>query len=345
MSLKDEIFQQPDVIRNLLDEGWQDAWRIADDLREFELDYIFLTARGTSDNAGLYAKYLWGIKNNLPVALAGPSMFSMYDAPPDLTHALVVGISQSGQSHDILEVMETGVQKGAPTLAITNYPDSPMGKAAEYVLDIRAGEETSVAATKTYTAQLMSIAMFSAAMAGDESAYDELRLVPALMEEVLQLDSDIQHMVERFYYMEHCIVLGRGFNYATAFEWALKLKEMSYVGAEAYSSADFMHGPIAIIDRGFPILAIAPAGKVYSDLFSVIETFRKEHQPNLVVISNRDQALSMADIKIPLPERLTEWLSPLVAIIPGQLFTYHLTKAKGFDTENPRGLQKVTYTR
>ncbi|MBL7161836.1 MAG: SIS domain-containing protein [Anaerolineales bacterium] len=345
MGLREEIYQQTQVLKDLIDAQWPRVVEITAKLKQTDFQFAFLAARGTSDNAARYAKYLWGSHNQLPVALAAPSLFSLYQLPPKLKGALVVGISQSGQSPDIVNVVAEGKRQGQPTLAITNAADSPLAEAADFVLDIQAGEELAVAATKTYTAQLMALAMLSVAMSGDDSALAVLKEVPGYVGEVLASDTAIQQMAERYYYMKQCVVIGRGYNYSTAFEWSLKLKELTYVVAEPYSSADFMHGPIAIVERGFPVMVVAPDGKVFPELLSVLETLHEKHQPNLLVLSNRTEALSLADIKIPLPQDMPEWVSPLVSIIPAQLFSYYLTKVKGLDTEKPRGLQKVTHTR
>lgn len=344
MSLHKEIFEQPKILSDLLEQQWPAIQDIARQIRAHEIDYIFLVARGTSDNAARYAQYLLGASNGLPIALATPSLFTLYDAPPRLKRALVIGVSQSGKSPDIVRVLAEGSRQGCPTLAITNAPGSDLNRAATFQINIQAGVETAVAATKTYTAQLMAIAMLSAALTDDSAAYQALRRVPGWIEQVLQLDHSIMQMAERYRYMEQCVVLGRGYNYSTAFEWSLKLKELTYVVAEPYSSADFQHGPIAVVDQGFPVMAVMPQGRVYADLLGLVERLRAEKRAELLVISNEVQALNLAQSPIALPSDLPEWVSPMVSIVPAQLFCYHLTRAKGYNTEAPRGLQKVTET-
>jgi len=269
MTLRSEIWEQPAVLERLLENQMSNVRGIAHTLKREEVRYVFLAARGTSDHAGLYAKYLWGTVNRLPMALAAPSLFSIYGEPPALKDALVVGVSQSGQSPDILSVVAEGKRQGAPTLVVTNDPASPLAQTAELVIDIQAGPEEAVAATKTYTAQLMAIAMLSVALSEDEERLAVLRRVPELVQQALELDSTIEEVTERYRYMERCVVLGRGYNYATAFEWSLKLKELTYVVAEPYSSADFRHGPIAVVGRGFPVFAVAPGGPVYLDMVAL----------------------------------------------------------------------------
>ena len=344
MTLHSEIFEQPERLASLLDKQKQTVIDIAKAIQSRNVQYAFLAARGTSDNAGRYANYLWGAHNGLPLALATPSLFTYYQSPPRLQNALVVGVSQSGQSPDIVSVIEEGRRQGCLTLAITNLPDSPLAKAADHVLDIRAGTEKAVAATKTYTAELMAIAMLSAALNNSEERWKELAHIPQWAERSLALDSTIARMSERFRYMSQCVVLGRGFNYATAFEWALKLKELTYIIAEPYSSADFQHGPIAMVEGGFPILAVAPSGKVQESMRDMLSGLRKQQDAELVVISDDKDTLSLAQSPIQLPLQIPEWLTPLVSILPAQLFACHLTEVKGYDTEKPRTITKVTET-
>lgn len=344
MSLHDEIFEQPERLANLLTSQKKAVLEIAQAIKSREIQYVFLAARGTSDNAGRYANYLWGAQNGLPLALATPSLFTYYQHPPLLKGALVVGISQSGKSPDIVSVLAEGRRQGCLTLAIVNAPASPLAGSADLVLDIQAGPELAVAATKTYSSQLMAVAMLSAALADDNSLWDELERVPAWAEQVLRLEDEIARMAQRYRYMRQCVVLGRGYNYATAFEWALKLKELTYTIAEPYSSADFLHGPIAMIENGFPVMAAVPQGRVFDAMLELLARLRKEQEAELVVISDSPAALELAQTPIPLPVGIPEWLTPLMCILPAQLFACHLTRVKGFDTESPRSISKVTET-
>jgi glucosamine--fructose-6-phosphate aminotransferase (isomerizing) len=344
MSLRDEIYEQPEVLERMVRTQSEAAREIAEVIAARDVGGILIAARGSSDNAALYGKYLWGSFNGLPVGLATPSLFTTYGTPPSLDGLLVVGVSQSGQSPDIVSVVEEGRRQGALTLAITNEPDSPLASHADLVLDTATGPERAVAATKTYTAQLMAVALLSVVAKSDTGLLEELGRVPELVRGMLALDDDVRAAVERYRYMERCVVLGRGFNYSTAYEWSLKLKEMTYVVAEPYSSADFQHGPVAIVSDGFPVLAVVPGGAVFDHLLQLLESLGREQRAELVVLSNDERALSLAQTPIPLPEDLPEWLSPIVSIVPAQLFCYHLTRAKGYDTENPRQLNKVTRT-
>lgn len=344
MTLHSEIFEQPERLASLLDNQKTTVVEIAKAIQSRDVQYAFLAARGTSDNAGRYANYLWGVHNRLPLALATPSLFTYYQSPPRLQNALVVGVSQSGQSPDIVSVLEEGRRQNCLTLAITNLPDSPLAKVADFVLDIQAGPEKAVAATKTYTTELMAIAMLSAALANSDEQWRQLASVSEWARYVLKLDEAIAQMTQRYRYMNQCVVLGRGFNYATAFEWALKLKELTYIIAEPYSSADFQHGPIAMVEGGFPVLAVAPRGKVHESMRDMLTRLRRDKNAELVLISDDADSLALAQSPIQLPPQIPEWLTPLVSIIPAQLFACHLTTVKGYDPEKPRNLTKVTET-
>ena len=302
--------------------------------------HAVIAARGTSDNAGRYAQYVWGTRNGLSVGLTTPSLFSVYDRPPRLVGALVVGISQSGESPDIVAVLEEGREQGRPTVAITNEPDSPLAESADVVIDLHAGEERAVAATKTYTAQLTVVALISDAMSGETGSIDGL---PSLVEHALGQEGRAEEAAAAHAGMEVCAVLGRGFNQATAFEWALKLQELTQVVAQPFSTADFLHGPIAVLEPGYPVLAIAARGPAIDDVVEVLQRC-EQAGASLVVIGNDARLVEMGPGALELEPDVDEWLSPIPAVVLGQLFAYHLTLAKGLDPEQPRGLHKVTRT-
>lgn len=345
MTLFSEINEQPDRIKHLLTSQRKNVEKIAAEIQKRDIRYVFLAARGTSDNAGRYANYLLGAVNRLPLALATPSLFTYYKKPPMLKNALVVGISQSGKSPDIVSVLEEGQRQGCMTLAITNESKSPLAHASDFILDVHAGPEKAVAATKTYTAELMAVAMLSAALSGNKKQWVELGRVSGWMKQALQQSDFISEASQRYRYIDQTVVLGRGFNYATAFEWALKMKELTYIIAEPYSSADFAHGPIAMVESGYPVFAVAAKGKVFDSMLGMLQRLREQISAELVIISNDKRALSLAQVPLRIPAETPEWLSPLVGILPAQLFAYHLTVAKGYNTEQPRSIRKVTETR
>jgi glucosamine--fructose-6-phosphate aminotransferase (isomerizing) len=338
-----EIHEQPGVLAGLLDMEGEAARALASEIARRGVDHVFIAARGTSDNAARYAQYLLGAANALPVGLTTPSLFTVYERPPRFGNALVMGISQSGQSPDIVAVVAEARRQGALTAAITNARDSALGQAVDYTIDLHAGQEQSVAATKTYTAELMAVAMLSTALSGDQGMAQDLARLPGLVSQTLSTPNAIDRVAERYNYMRHCVVIGRGYNYSTAFEIALKIAELTYTIVQPYSSADFMHGPLALIEPGFPVFVIAPSGRMMADMNAFIAT-AQARGAELIVISDDSQVLARARIPLVLPAGVPEWLSPIAAIVPGQLFAMHLAQSRGYDPDRPRALQKVTET-
>ena len=339
-----EIHEQPDRLRILIERESDNLRSLAATILERDIDYVLIAARGTSDNAGLYAKYLFGSLNSLPVALATPSLYTIYRQPPRLRNALVIGISQSGKSPDIVSVLEDARQQEVPTLAISNYADSDLARQADHVIELHTGEETSIAATKTYTAELMVIAILAAHLAQDSKRLAELEDIPGQVAKILEIGDSIATKASRYRYMRDCVVIGRGYNYATAFELALKLKELTYTIAEPYSDADFLHGPLALIENGFPVFIVAPSGAMLQEQQTFI-TMLNERDAETVVISDDGPTLELGRIQFPLLTTVPEWLSPITSIIPGQLFAMYLAHARDFAPDHPRGLRKVTETR
>jgi glucosamine--fructose-6-phosphate aminotransferase (isomerizing) len=335
----EEIREQPEVIARTLQANVDSAIRAAS-LANL-CTHAVIAGRGTSDNAGRYAQYVWGTRNRLSVGLTTPSLFSVYDQPPRLEGALVVGISQSGESPDIVSVLGEGRAQGRPTVAITNEASSPLAEVADVVIDLGAGDEKSVAATKTYTAQLAVIALISEAM---ERPEPDLTNLSSLAREALEQEDRARQLAGRFATMEHCAVLGRGYNQATAFEWSLKLQELTYVVAQPFSTADFLHGPIAVVEPGYPVLAIAASGPAMEDVEAVLRR-SSEAGASLLVIGNDPRVEQLTPDNLRFGQGVDEWLSPIPAIVIAQLFAYHLTLAKGLDPESPRGLRKVTRTK
>lgn len=340
--LEKEINEQPVVIARLLERETENARQLADSLRD-KFNYVVIAARGTSDNGARYAKYLFGAYNQLQVALATPSLFTLYQRAPHMHQALVIGVSQSGQSPDIVGVVAEGRRQGCPTLAITNAVQSPLAQAAEHVIPLHAGDEQAVAASKTYTSSLAALALFSALLAGDQERLAQLRAMPERVSHTLSGLTSILPRIERYRYINHCAVIGRGYNYATAFEIALKVKELTRVVAEPYSSADFRHGPIAMIQDGFPVIMVVPSGAVTRDLSALVDELEQLRAEQLIISDDR-ALLERAHLALPIPASVPEWLTPLVAVLPGQLFGLALAKVKGLNPDQPLGLRKVTET-
>ena len=344
MTLRDEILEQPAAASRLVatQSGPIDA--IADWLHARTFRHVVIAARGTSDHAAIYAQYILGVRNGLSVGLATPSIVSLYGAVPDVSDALVIGISQSGASPDLVALVAAGRAQGAPTLAITNEPASALAGAADRTIALAAGPELAVAATKTYTAELLAIAMLSVALADDASDRAALGRVPPAISRTLDLEPEIERIARDQAHADRALVLARGFEYATAREWALKLKELARVFADPYSSADFQHGPLTLVEPGLPVLAISRAGAPGSDFVALLTRLRADLDAELMVLSDRAETLDLATWPVLLPAGTPEWLGPIVSIVAGQLHALHLTRARGLDPERPRNLLKITRT-
>jgi glucosamine--fructose-6-phosphate aminotransferase (isomerizing) len=340
--LEREILQQPETIRRFLQNEQENTQKIVNAVRG-RFTYILIAARGTSDNAARYAQYLFGVHHHIQVALATPSLFTMYGTPPNLDGAFVIGISQSGQSPDIVAVLAEARKQGRPTLAITNDPGSPLAVVSDHVLPLGAGPEQAVAATKTYTSSLAALALLSCCMHENPQNLEALLSIPEHLQQTLNGLVPSLSRVERYRYITQCAVIGRGLNYATAYEVALKIKELTTVTAEAYSSADFRHGPIATARPGFPVIVVAPRGAVSQDILSLIHELQ-QRKAELLMISDDSQALAAANLPLPFATGLPEWLTPIVAVVPGQRFALQLTLEKGLNPDQPEGLHKVTET-
>jgi len=341
--LYQEIHQQPDVLANLLDQEFGNIQRLAAAIQKRRITHVVIAARGTSDNAARYAKYLLGAMNGITVALATPSLFSIYKQPPHFKDALVLGISQSGKSPDIVSVLQEARRQKALTAAITNFPASDLAQAADFVIDLHAGQERSIAATKTYTSELAAIAMLSISIRDDSEMKSELAKIPERVSKTMSLDTEIRQIASRYRYMKVCVVVGRGYNYATAFELALKLKELTYTVVEPYSSADFLHGPVAMIEHGFPVIVIAPDGVLIPEMKEFISKLRKR-DAEVIAISDVPEILAQARIPLTLPVSVPEWISPIISIVPGQMLAMYLAHERNYDVDQPRALHKITET-
>jgi glutamine---fructose-6-phosphate transaminase (isomerizing) len=345
MALTDEILEQPSVIATLVDRGPELVAGPAALLRDGDVDGVVIAARGSSDHAAIYAQYVLGAFHRLPVALATPSLVSLYGVEPRFGRSLVIGVSQSGASPDVVAVIAAARRHGVPTVAITNTVGSPLATAAEWTIDLGAGPEAAVAATKTYTAEIVAIALVSAVARGDDEAMAALAALPDALRATIASASGAAALAAARSGIRGCIVLGRGFEYATARELALKLKELAHVFADPYSSADFEHGPLALAEPGLPVIAIAPSGPPLPGLVELLHRLRDDHQADLVVVSDRPEVRELGAAHLALPDGVPDWLMPAVSIVPGQLLAMHLARARGLDPDRPRHIRKVTLTR
>jgi glutamine---fructose-6-phosphate transaminase (isomerizing) len=341
--LEAELREQPAALERLLDRQGDRAREIAGIFGRDDVKYILIASRGSSGNAARYAQYLLGRAHRVPVMFATPSLYTIYEQPPRLEGAIVVGISQSGASPDVASVLAEARRQGCPTVALTNAPDSPLAREADSVLLLEAGEERAVAATKTYLNSLGAIAMLFAAADGPV-AEAELARMPSVLEEQIELSIATAPPLDEYSDAVGATVVARGVNYGTAFEIALKIRELSGLVVEAYSPADLMHGPIAAIREGWPVIVVAPTGPARPSVEGLVLPLL-ERGARIIAVSDVAAVLRRAQTRLPLVARVPEWLSALTAVIPGQLTALRLAQLRGLDIDSPAGLNKVTLTR
>lgn len=337
-----EIAEQPAALARTISEERGKIAKLSQTLRTRDIDLIVLVARGSSDNAALFGRYLLEITTGIPVSLSAPSVHTIYNAKLKLDRALVVGVSQSGEGEDINRVLENARQCGAYTVGITNEPNSSMTSLVDETLLTHGGRERSVAATKTFTGQMLLFYMLAAQLA-DQPSLVRYDAIPDFVSAALEQKPAIFELVQRYVFMENCVVVGRGLAYANAYELALKLMETCYVVAERFSSADFLHGPLAMVERHFPVILFAPPGTMLPGVKSLIERLRELHADTLAITSDIEAA-GLCTRSIIMPRDIDEFLAPIPYIVPGQLFAALLAEAKGLDPDSPRSLSKVTRT-
>ena len=336
-----EMREQPAIVERLLGGQRPLLAQIAREARAHDLAWVLIAARGSSDNAARYAQHVFGRLCGLPVALASPSLSTLYDAPLRFEGALVLGISQSGQSPDVCTVLERARAQGRPTVAITNAPGSPLAGTADATVDLGAGAERSVAATKTYTASLAALAALAVEIAGDETPREQLAAVAEAMQR--QLEHGIGDAPRVLEGADRCAVAGRGPNYATAFEAALKIKELTAIAAEPYSPADLMHGPVAVLGPASPLLALAVEGPALGSVMDAVGEARRRGARCLLLSDCAEGPRGGNEALVPLVQ-VPEWLSPMVAVLPAQALAAELAGARGVNVDAPFGLRKVTRT-
>lgn len=347
----DEIRQQPAALDRTLRTELRAVEKLKKVLEARRPRFVVLAARGTSDNAAQFGRYLLEITTGIPVSLAAPSIFTLYGASLDFREVLVVAISQSGESTDTNLVLERAREQGALTVGITNEAKSTLAGLAERVFLVRAGKERSVAATKTYTGQLMMLYLLAHAL-GAPVNLDDLKRLPGWVDEALKLEREIAAKAGRYRFMENTAVVGRGLNYSNAFEFALKLMETCYVVAERFSSADFLHGPIAMVEREFPVFLFTPAGVTWPSMRQMLDKLREIGAETMVITDRSNpEAMRHSPRLVCVPAKLThrskmpsDVYTPIPYIVPAQLFAACLAAEKGLNPDQPRSLSKVTRT-
>lgn len=351
--MMEEIREQPAALERTLKAELLGIEKLRARFAKEKPRFVVLAARGTSDNAAQFGRYLIEITTGIPVSLAAPSVATLYKSKLRMEGGLVAAVSQSGESTDTNVVLEEAKAQGAFTVGITNEATSTLARIADHAVLVRAGREKSVAATKTYTGQLLSFYLLAWAL-GAELEIDDLRKLPQMAADALKLEKEIAARAERYRFMNHAVVVGRGLNYSNAFEWALKMMETCYIVAERFSQADILHGPIAMVDQAFPAFVLAPTGvtwPVMKELIGKLEGLKAE---TLVLTDRGNREAPKTAVRIPAaleykPKKGRAALpadvyTPIPYIIPAQMFAASLSAVKGLNPDQPRGLSKVTLT-
>ena len=328
-----EIAEQPAALERTIAQERAKIAKLGNTLKARDIHLIVLVARGSSDNAALFGRYLLEITTGIPVSLSAPSVHTIYNAELRLDHALVVGVSQSGEGEDINRVLESARRSGAFTIGITNEPGSSMTSLVDETLLTHGGRERSVAATKTFTGQMLLFYMLAAELARNAAPFS-YESIPEFVAGALEQKEAISELVQRYVFMENCVVVGRGLAYANAYELALKLMETSYLPALAFSGADLLHGPLAMTDPDVPVLAVVgdgPGGESMKDVIGRLAEQRAD-----VVTVGPGGVLNVPSVD--------ERYAPLLDILPLQQLAMSLALARGEDPDAPRGLKKVTAT-
>lgn len=336
-----EMAEQPAVLRRILETGAPRIQEVARQVAARNPRFVLLTARGTSDNAALYAKYLLEIRLGLPCGLTSMSTTTAYGARPDLTDVLVITVSQSGGSPDLVASTRAAREAGAITVAVTNNPDSPLAGVSEYHVDIMAGPEKALPATKTYTASLLALYLFVEGLRGGDGA--AAKALPDLAAQLLARQDEIRTLASRYRFAGRMVITSRGYGYPTAKEAALKLMETSYIPALSYSGADLLHGPLAMVDNISPVIAVVTDGKGGEALQPVLDRLRGRGADLVVIGPEAQVAQASAGFVLPTGG-VPEEVQPILEILPLQLLAYEVTIARGQDPDAPRALAKVTET-
>ena len=330
-----EIAEQPAVLARLLADGMAEIADVSAQIRRYAPRFVVLAARGTSDHAALYAKYLAEIRMAVPAGLASPSSMTVYGARPDLTGVLFLAVSQSGGSPDLVDSLSVARACGALTVAVTNSPDSDLAAAAALQVDVRAGAERAVAATKSYTAQLLALYLLLAGGPNGITPAEVAAPLAAAAERTLAAGAGVT-VAHRYRQVDRLVMTGRGYSYPSAREAALKLMETSYLSAQAFSGADLLHGPLAMIDAAVPVIALVPPGRGGAAMAPVLERLAAIGTDVLLV--GHPDGIPLAS------EGIAEELLPILEILPLQQLAWRLALDRGADPDSPRGLAKVTRT-
>ena len=331
-----EMAEQPARLRALI--GRFDA--IGERVRALAptpLSGITIIARGSSDHAAIYGRYLLEVATGKPVSLAAPSLHTLYGVEVDYSGQLVIAVSQSGATPEIVRTLQRLQDGGGPGLAITNEADSALARSADEALALEMGAERAVPATKTVTGQLTAFAIIAAALGRVPFTRGDLEAVPDQVQSVLADPDPVGVAADALLGASHLIVVARGYLFAAALETALKIKETCAVLADGYSAADLRHGPIAAVTHGLPVVAFCTTGAAFADVASLVAALRAR-EANVLVFGTGERA------DVALPSAVPEALAPIGAVVRGQQLAHDLALRLGHDPDSPEGLTKITAT-
>ena len=340
MHMYREIFEQPAVLQACMEKNAAAVREIA--AAGGRIRNIVIAARGSSDHAGTYGKYMLEILTGVPVSLAACSVVTAYKTEMDYSGCLVVGLSQSGAAEDVAQVLARARACGALTVAVTNFPQSRVACAAAHHLCLYAGEEKSVAATKTVTAQMLLLYQLACALSGRDDLAAHAAAVPDKMRDTLACYGSIKDAASCFQFTDHCFILSRGVFYPMALEAALKLQETNYLNARALSTADFFHGPLAMVQKNTPVLFYAPTDACRPSALELGERLR-ELGAHVLLFDTDRSASHLAREVVVLPS-IESALQPILYTAAAQMFACALTELKNLDPDQPRNIRKVTVT-
>jgi glucosamine--fructose-6-phosphate aminotransferase (isomerizing) len=331
-----EMSEQPSRLRRLI-ERFDAIAETARAAAPSPLHGITIVARGSSDHAAVYGRYLLEAATGRPVSLAAPSLHTLYGVDVDYSGQLVIAVSQSGATPEIVRTLQALQDAGGRGLAITNDSGSALADAADAVLELGMGTERAVPATKTVTGQLTAFAMIASALGPVPFTRDELDAVPGWVQTVLDDPAPVATAADGLVDASQLIIVARGYMFAAALETALKIKETCSLLADGYSAADLRHGPIAAVTAGLPVVALCASGPASSDVASLVGELRAR-RASVLVVGDGDRA------NVSLPREAVEPLAPIVAVVRGQQLARDLALRLGRDPDRPEGLTKVTPT-
>lgn len=345
INLEKEIREQPAALAGVYGLNIDAIDKIVAEAKAAGVNSIYFAARGTSDHACIYAQYLFGILAGVPCALGTPSVFTKYGAKISFKNTLVIGVSQSGKAEDVLAVLESANADGNITVALTNNTDSPMAKTAKYHLFCGCGHEESIAATKTFTTQMMALAILAARWAENDAFLKELEGVSGKVAEFLETKTaEIEALAEKYQNIPGAVVLGRGISYPIALEGALKMLETNKLKMKGYPTSDFHHGPIAQVKKDDLVIVISPSGVTEKDSADIVEKLLNVEADVLTVTDNEKNILPGAH-GITIPATASELTSPFISVLVFQLLACKMTVVRGIDPDKAGVINKITITK